>query len=250
MTGLEYVNSILKKYAIDPNKHAQYRTLLLPYITYWANGFLIDVKISGSSKKGTAVSSGTDVDLFISLASTTPNNLNEIYESLFYYMQGRNFIVKRQNVSIGIDYNGDQIDLVPARRQNQFGNDHSLFVSKVNTWTKTNIDTHISQITNSKRQSEIKLGKIWRDINGLDFPSFYLELVFIDALKGSLNGATDVNFLKVLKFIGNSLETKTYMDPANTNNCISDQIKPAVKKEIAQLALKSASQKYWRDIVA
>ena len=80
MSGLEYVNSVLHKYAVNPSKAIQYHTLFTPYISEWANDYLVDFKISGSTKKGTAVSSGTDVDLFISLTSTTRNTLNEIYE--------------------------------------------------------------------------------------------------------------------------------------------------------------------------
>ncbi len=83
MTALEYVNGVLQKYAVNPNLASQYHQSLHPYIAEWANGYLVEVKISGSSKKGTAVSSGTDVDLFISLTSTLNTPLNEIHESLY-----------------------------------------------------------------------------------------------------------------------------------------------------------------------
>ena len=250
MTGLEYVNDILKKYAVDSNIAAWYRNFLYPYISEWAGGYLVDFKISGSTAKGTAVSSGTDVDFFISLTSNLNTSLSEIYGNLYTYMSNKGFSVRRQNVSIGVDYNSDQIDLVPAKRQSQFGNDHSLYLSKSSTWTKTNIETHISQVISSNRLKEIKLAKIWRNKNRLDFPSFYLELVVIDALKGSIIGATDVNFLKALKFIASTIETKIYIDPANSNNYISNLISAAEKKKIAQLALSSANQQYWKDIVA
>lgn len=250
MTGLEYVNAVLNKYAVDPKKAAQYHSYFLPYIREWANGYLVDVKISGSSAKGTAVSSGTDVDLFISLTSTTNNTLNEIYESLFSYMNRKGFSVRRQNVSIGIDHNSNQIDLVPGRRQSQYGNDHSLYVSKQNSWTKTNIDTHISKVSNSSRLNEIRLAKIWRNANNLDFPSFYLELVIIDALYNKTIGATDTNFLSALNFIASNIEAKCYLDPSNTNNCISDQISNAEKKRIATAAKNSACQQFWKDVVA
>ena len=250
MTGLEYVNSVLQKYTVSPNKATQYHQFFTPYISEWANAYLVDVKISGSTKKGTAVSNGTDVDLFISLTSTTSNTLNEIYESLFSFMKGKGFSARRQNVSIGIDYNSDQVDLVPARRQSQYGNDHSLYISKKKSWTKTNIDTHISQVSNSKRLNEIKLAKIWRNKNNIDFPSYYLELVVIDALYNRTAGATDINFLTALRFMAESLETKTYIDPANTNNCISDQISIAEKRRIAVAAESSASQQYWENVIA
>ncbi len=248
MTGLEYVNEVLRKYAVNPNKAVQYHKFFSPYIEEWANG-LVDIKISGSSKKGTAVSSGTDVDLFISITSTSNDTLCDLYSSLFSYMTNKGFKARKQNVSIGIDYNSDQIDLVPGRRQSQYGNDHSLYVSKKNSWTKTNIDIHILEVSKSNRLDEIKLTKIWRNLNELDFPSFYLELVVIEALYNCKIGATDVNFLKILNFIADSLESKVYYDPANTNNCISDQIGTSEKRKLANAAKNSASQQYWKDIV-
>ncbi len=250
MSGLTYVENILKKYKVHPAIALEHYKFFLPYLKEWANGYLVEVKISGSSKKGTAVSSGTDVDLFISLTSGTNNTLNEIYESLYTYMNGKGFVVRRQNVSIGVEYNGYQIDLVPARRQSQYGNDHSLYVSKKNTWTKTNIDTHISKILRSERLDEIRLLKIWRNQNNVDFPSFYIELIVIDALRGCSTNATDRNFIKVLEFIANSLENNVYMDPANSNNCISNQISQSEKKRIANLAFKSSQKEYWKDIIS
>lgn len=245
-----YVNQVLAKYAVNSQLASQYHEFFSPYIKEWANDYLVELKISGSSKKGTAVANGTDVDLFISLTSTIQNSLKEIYESLFAYMQGKGFTVRKQNVSIGIDYNSYQIDLVPAKRQSQYGNDHSLYVSKKDTWTKTNIDIHATKVINSNRLDEIKLTKIWRNQNNLDFPSFYLELLVIDALKYCTIGDTANNFLKVLNFISTSIESTTYMDPANTNNCISDQISSAEKRRIALVATSSRSQQYWKDIVS
>ena len=250
MSADQYLRNVLVKYNVDSTLADKYKAQFEPYIRDWANGCLCELKISGSVRKGTAVSNGTDVDLFISLSSTTSNTLSEIYNSLFDYMKGKGFEVRKQNVSIGINYNSDQIDLVPSKRQNQYGNDHSLFVSKKGTWTKTNIETHISQVANSGRLEEIKLAKIWRNLNGLDFPSFYLELMVIDALKYSNKGNVAINFMKILNYISENINTKIYMDPSNTNNCISDQISTQVKSSISQQAGLSASKQYWSQIVS
>lgn len=250
MTADQYLRNVLVKYAVDSSLAEQYKTKFEPYIRDWANGCLCELKISGSVRKGTAVENGTDVDLFISLSSTTNNSLSEIYNSLFDYMKGKGFNVRKQNVSIGVNFNSDQIDLVPSKRQSQYGNDHSLYVSKKSTWTKTNIETHISQVANSGRLEEIKLTKIWRNLHNLDFPSFYLELMVIDALKYSTKGNVATNFMKVLNYIAENITTAVYMDPSNTNNCISDQISNQEKSGIAQQAKSSASKPYWENIVS
>jgi tRNA nucleotidyltransferase (CCA-adding enzyme) len=51
----------------------------------WAGDWLANIGLSGSYAKGTAVLGESDVDLFISLKSDTPFNLEEIYDSLFQW---------------------------------------------------------------------------------------------------------------------------------------------------------------------
>lgn len=250
MSADQQLRNVIAKYDVDSSIADKYKTFFEPYVQDWANGCLCDFKISGSVRKGTAVSNGTDVDLFISLKSSTKNSLSELYNSLFSYMKGKDFDVRKQNVSIGVNYNSYQIDLVPSKRQSQYGNDHSLYVSKKNTWTKTNIETHISKVANSGRLEEIKLAKIWRNNNGLDFPSFYLELMVIDALHNYQKGNLASNFWRVLNYISANVKTKVYMDPSNTNNCISDQIPLSTKTKIARQAADSVSKQYWNQIVS
>src|SRR5438105_2108672 len=123
MAGDEYLRGILKREAVDNGPYSPVRqvqwTLQAP-VQQWASGYLVNVSPSGSFAKGTANSSGTDIDLFISLQPTTPSTLNEIYESLFTRMQNEGYRPKRQNVSINITANGYDVDLVPAKRQDNY----------------------------------------------------------------------------------------------------------------------------------
>lgn len=160
------------------------------------------------------------------------------------------FQIRRQNVSIGVIHNSYNIDLVPAKRQSQYGNDHSLCVTKKDTWIKTNIEIHILHILRSSRITEIKLTKIWRNINQLNFPSFYLELLVVDALYNCRIGEIELNFMKVLLFIADNIENRTYIDPANTNNLISDQLSKSEKRKIALIARNSSTQTYWENIIS
>lgn len=75
--------------------------------------------MSGSRAKGTAIDIATDLDLFISLSSTTSNTLKEIYDSLYDCMIRQGITARKQNVSIGITYQNKDVDLVPAKRQGQ-----------------------------------------------------------------------------------------------------------------------------------
>ena len=183
------------------------------------------------------------------MSSNTPGTLADLYGTLFNAVTQAGYIARKQNVSIGITVNGYKIDLVPARRQSQYGNDHSLYKSKAGSWTQTNINSHINHVKNSNRIEEIRLSKIWRQLHNLEFPSFYLELAVIDALKYSTAGNLSANFLKVLEFFRDSLPSTRYVDPANTNNIISDDLTAAQKIAISSQARLSRNQQNWRRIV-
>ena len=57
-------------------------------------------------------------------------------------------------------------------------------MSKKDTRKQTNIQKHINDISNSGRTNEIKLLKIWRELNRLEFPSIYMEYLVIKILSG------------------------------------------------------------------
>src|SRR5713226_7731782 len=128
MSADDYLQSILAREAVDTGPFSPVRGVLQqiqPIIADWASTQLLDVSPSGSFAKGTANHSGTDIDLFISLKENTTQTLKEIYESLFKRMTDRGYSPRRQNVSIHIRVNGYEVDLVPAKRQTSFGDDHS-----------------------------------------------------------------------------------------------------------------------------
>ncbi len=191
MDAETYIKSIIAKYALTGGRTPAAKAAaeqVYEIIKIWANDFLLAVNYSGSSAKGTAIAGIADVDLFISLKPETPGTLADIYNCLANYKGFKNLSPRRQNVSVGITYNGHSIDLVPGRKQTGNTTDHSLYRSKANTWTQTNVEKHISLIQNSQRLDEIRALKIWRALHSLDFPSFYLEMTVLNALHGKHAG--------------------------------------------------------------
>ena len=221
---------------------------LHPEIKEWADKYLIGIIPSGSYAKGTGVKGITDIDLFISLKNQTPFTLKEIYDSLYDFF---NFFlqVKKQSVSIGINYKGLKIDLVPAKRMPDAIYPHSIYVNKKNTWTKTNINKHISVVRNSVRSNEIILMKIWRELNELDFPSFYLELTVIEALKGKKIVSLEKNIMTIFEYLRERFIYARIVDPANSQNIISDDLTDSEKQKIIETALISYNEPYWNNII-
>lgn len=220
-----------------------------PIISAWAGRQLEGVSPSGSFAKGTANRSGTDIDLFISLRQDTTNTLKEIYNSLFDTLKGVGYNPRRQNVSINIRVNGYDVDLVPARRQALIGEDHSLYRRRADTWTKTNVATHIAHVVNSRRANEIRVIKLWRNQKGLDFPSFYLELTVIAALSGQFFGALSGNVWKVFEYLRDTFPSARVVDPANTNNIISEDLNATERAVIRAAAMQALKATNWEEIV-
>jgi hypothetical protein len=251
-----YVEDIIKKYkhpiGLDTTTKNTVFDPLETLIRKWAfnnNLSLADIKLSGSRAKGTAISLSTDLDMFISLSSSNTTSLKDIYNSLFDYFNQPGFYCRKQNVSIRVTYNGKYVDIVPSRRQSQYGGDHSLYKRKQDSWMQTDVDKHINIVKNSNRIEEIAAAKIWRYRHNLDFSSIFLELVTIEATKNMGTTDHDSNFLYFLNFIRDNIQSVKIVDPANTNNVISDDLTIAEKKVLSDQARKSRNEQYWKDII-
>jgi hypothetical protein len=250
-----YLQRILNREAVDSGPYSPVRgvqSMIQPLIAEWAGNRVLGVSPSGSFMRGTANRSGTDIDLFISLSPTVTQPLKEIYESLFTKLSQNGYRPKRQNVSINVKVGGYSVDLVPAKHQGGVGTDHSLWRRRGETWTKTNVTKHIAHVRQYARLSESRILKLWRNQNGLELPSFYLELTVIDALPWHLSLATETlsgNVWAVFKYLRDSFPNARVVDPANTNNIISEDLTAAEKAKIKAAATVAINAKTWGEIV-
>jgi hypothetical protein len=247
-----YLRRILQREAVDTGPYSPVRGVqatIEPIIREWAGSQLAGIGPSGSFAKGTANKSGTDIDLFISLASSTTEALKDIYEKLFSRMAEKGYSPRRQNVSINVQVNGYSVDLVPGKRQDNWGNDHSLYRRKADTWTKTNVTTHINHVRQAGRLYESRILKLWRDQKKLDFPSFYLELTVMNALSEQYSGTLSDNVWRILGYLRDSFTNARVVDPANTNNVISDDLTTADQAKITAAADRARQARDWSEIV-
>ena len=80
-------------------------------------------------------------------------------------------------------------------------------------------------------------------------PSFFLELASIDALHYARHGELSKNVWRVLEHLRDNIEAARYIDPANTNNVVSDDCTKTEKAAVAAKARESLAKKSWNDIV-
>lgn len=254
-----YLYQILQKYAArDLSGYSTALTQLGGVLRTWASSCYVNILNSGSRAKGTAISLASDVDYLVSLTSNCNENqggLKSIYDSLYSKLNSSYQNVRKQNVSVRINLNGLEIDITPARKQPGNTNDHWLYVSKLNTGKQTNIQKHINDISQSGRTNEIKVLKIWRELNRLDFPSIYLEYLMINNIL--LNRSTDANNLannvwhalsELAKSTGNPLYFRV-IDPANSTNILSELLTNVGKNKIIAQAQIATRQSNWNQII-
>lgn len=253
-----YLYQILQKYeARDLNSHKTPIIQLRDMLRAWASSCYVNILISGSRSKGTAISLASDVDLLVSLTANcndSKGGLKGCYDSLFLKLK-KHYPVRKQNVSVRIELEGLEIDVTPARKQNGNTNYHSLYSSKSDSWMQTNIQKHIDDVLQSGRTSEIKILKIWRELHQIDFPSIYLEYLLIDNILLNKSKSSDSLgdnvwhvFNELAKTQGNPLFSRV-VDSANSNNILSDLLTVAEKNIIINQAQIAISQTNWNQIV-
>ncbi len=157
-------------------------------------------------------------------------------------MKTNGYLPTRQNVSINVRVSGYSVDLVPGKRQSIYGNDHSLHRRKADTWTKTNVGTHIN------RNPERPAGRdphhqALAKPEEARFPILYLELEFINALPRQYSETLSGNVWRTFECLRDRLLIARVVDPANTNNIISDVLSLADKMKIAQAARQALNAK-------
>ena len=190
-----------------------------PLLRSWRyHKYLNSVTLAGSHAKGTDLQD-SDVDIFLRLSHVTPGPLSAIQRSLADHLHGH-----VRNVAVRIMHEGRFIDLVPAR-----GN--ILWQARFNTWLKTDIDEQIRYVRSSGLIDEILALKIWRRRHALRFPSFLMELATIHA--------RPKDFRALLHFLATDFPTTRLLDPANSNNVVSDLLTDVEKLRIARTAALS-----------
>jgi hypothetical protein len=221
---------------------------------------------SGSYAKNTAINTKFDFDLvapFKRNAFGSNGTLKEMYENVynFLYEKYKDVAeVKKQKVSIGLEFYGDadgdkiKIDVVAGRElnQDQYKSDENLNlyvyykygnIEAGSERIKTNVKAQISNIkdraTNEKDSIRkiIRLLKVWK-ITKYDYPtkSFFLELITLKAFDNKdITGSLWDKLKAVLEYIKDNVtnETFTLKDPGNSSNDLADTLTDTEKQNLS-----------------
>ncbi|MHB0914597.1 MAG: SMODS domain-containing nucleotidyltransferase [Thermoleophilia bacterium] len=200
------------------------------------------IKYAGSKAKATMIRECYDLDIICYFPDTDDRTLKDIYHDIKNILKDKYSVETKTSVIRinGIKDSDDayHIDVVPGRYIDENKDDAFLYISNSNgDRIQTNIDVHISTIKNSGCQEVIKLAKLWKVRNRLDFRTFILELAVVRALDGFKDKDNlDKAMRVVLGFFKDDFVGCRLIDPANTNNIVSDLISKAKKEALATAA--------------
>jgi hypothetical protein len=252
MSPDDYVAAIVKRYELPDGPEApatRAATDLAEMIKPWAGRCLMGTTPTGSWAKGTRIRGSTDLDLLILLGPRTRGTPAQIHQSLFAFLKRGGHAPRQHNVGIGMQYSGLMVDLIPARQEWGSGDRVALFETERGRVTITNLDEHVRLIRESGRVEDIKATKIWRDLRGLRFPSFYLELVVLDALRHRAHHQPGANLLGTLEYLRDNFAGTSFRDPANSENKVSAELTEHEQLAIAAAAGKDLKEEDWNRII-
>jgi hypothetical protein len=245
----QYAASIVEKYCITPQTgspahHAA--DALIPVVKQWGKQYLHGITLSGAYAQGTAVTLASNVDVLVTLNPVPGLGMKNVFWSLFEFLSDQELHPHTRNVTIQVQSKGLFVDLIPACRGKSAA--HLLFNKRTGSPVETDLAQHVHLISNSGRQQEICALKIWRERMALDFPSLYLELTVFHALEHERFGQVADNVLTVLRYIAAKFEQVVVHDPANEENILSNDLKPAEKQVIAKAARSALYDENWKKI--
>jgi predicted nucleotidyltransferase len=209
-------------------------------------------KFHGSIAKGTSIY-GSDIDIQLQFRKDF-GTLSDVYYSVSNYVFDEFRDVKLENIreqmhSIGLEFKINdevkRIDIIPTRQIENGKNDTCLFVNKTGffekpTYKKTNSQIQLASLTFNYREKRIvRLLKIWKAENNLKIKSIHLEWLAKNSFqKKSVSNNIQKALADVILFIASNIEFIRIVDPANSNNIISNTLTIEDKGFISRLCYK------------
>lgn len=253
MSPSEYLATILEREAVPREQEDGLRALeqrISAICAPWAGRHLLEIVPAGALEKGTANQSGTSIDFLVALSPRTPYLSHLIFHSLHRVLEREGLNPQPRNVSLAVEIDGRLVDLIPGRREERDSDTYELFSARRDATLKSNIPRNIRGVRDSGRTEEIRVLKLWRDQHELDFPSFYLELTVIAALRRQPAGDLAENVWAALGYLERHLVPRAVLDPTNAINIVSEELTKDQKAAIRDAAATSRAGRSWSEILA
>ena len=207
------------------------------------------IKYAGSHEKGTMIAEQYDLDIVCYFPSGDARSLKEIREDVSTHLKNKYLIQPKASaeritsLKSASTPDGYHIDVVPGRfiegTKDVFL--HVAYGDKERM--QTNLKVHIDHIVNSGCVPVIRLAKLWARRNNIGIKTFVLELFVVRTLSSS-HDKTNLakSFRQVLEALKDEFGTLQLVDPANSNNVVSQLVSPSEQTMVAHAAQETLNK--------
>jgi hypothetical protein len=205
---------------------------------------------AGSYGKKTMISDSFDLDVVAYWPVDCAYPLKDIFEAVGAALQQKWKSASPKTVAWTISFQGGfHIDVVPGRALDKAYKEANLYRRDKDSSMKTSIKVHIDTVRSSGRQDAIRLMKLWRSRNSVPWKgSLALELMTIEALRGASTTDLEQQLLKVLGHVRDAIGRVRIVDPANSNNVISEELSEWDRGAIQTAAQAAIAARLWNDV--
>lgn len=205
---------------------------------------------AGSYGKNTMIRERYDLDIVAYWPTSTSYTIKGIFDGTGTQLKKLWSSAHPKTVCWETNFRGGfHIDVVPGRALDTNFKEANLHRTDTATTLKTSLKVHIDTVRGSGRRQAIRLLKLWRERNKVPFKkSFLLEMMTISGCKGTSFEELPEQVLAALRFICDKIETINVIDPANTNNSLSDDLSPSDRYLIKQAAQTALDASNWNSM--
>lgn len=200
------------------------------------------IRYGGSQAKGTLIKESYDLDIvcyFPRDEEDAGDTLEQIYNNVKDVLS-KDYFVEPKTSALrvkGLDKVDFHVDVVPGRFIEEGSYDAFLYCSSGDRCRlKTNIETHIKHVRDSGVSNAIRLIKLWRTRNGIQWKTFVLELIVIDVLAGTDGLSLEEQVRTVFEKLRDDAGSITVQDPANSGNDLTELWNDATKASVSARA--------------
>ncbi|HRY49083.1 MAG TPA: nucleotidyltransferase [Candidatus Paceibacterota bacterium] len=252
MSNDAYLRGLLAQQDLTPSEESALRGLRDTIEEQLRKGLnkIERVYYAGSFGKDTMIRELYDLDIVVYWANDCGFTLQDIYSSVGDALKRNWKVVKSKTVAWELPFDGGfHLDVVPGRALNNTFKYANLYRTDTATSLQTSIKVHIDTVRNSARRDAIRLMKLWRKRKSVPFKkSLALELITIDACSGLPTDNLEKQLLAVFRYMTENITTARLVDPANSNNVISDEITYSDKLAIQSAARATLTAQYWSEV--
>jgi hypothetical protein len=206
---------------------------------------------AGSYGKHTMIRQRYDLDIVVYWPSGVSYTIKGIYDAVGQELRKHWTVVNSKTVSWELPFDGGfHIDVVPGRALDTTFKEANLYRTDTGTTLKTSLKTHIDCVSQSGRRDAIRVMKLWRERQRVPYKkSLLLEVMTISGCSGTRFDDLSAQVWAALHYVRDNIRTCNVLDPANSNNSLSDDLTGADREGIYKAAYAATQARDWSQIV-